>query len=261
MIKMVITDVDGTLIPEGTKEFPAELLEIVQKLQTYSIGFGTASGRQFNSLYALFQSVADDMLFFCENGTIVYDGQGNLLDHTPIPRDIVADLFRHAVGFEDAEILLGAISTAYIHPKSEDFVHLMRDVKNSAVTVAETIDDVAEDVCKISVYCPSGSEKFAAYLKEHWIPTCRMEESAENWLDFSVGNKADGIKKMLTQSGISLKDVMYFGDNYNDLDVLRMVGHPWLMAHAVPQLRAEFPRQTESVVQTLHAFLTQLEAD
>ena len=45
MIKLVASDIDGTLITEGTHEFPRELSDIIDRLKAHGVLFVAASGQ------------------------------------------------------------------------------------------------------------------------------------------------------------------------------------------------------------------------
>jgi hypothetical protein len=52
---------------------------------------------------------------------------------------------------------------------------------------------------------------------------------------------------------------MAFGDNYNDLPMLTLVGHPYLMEGASEELKAQFSRRTPRPEDTLAALLADAE--
>ena len=45
MIKLIVTDVDGTLLPEGTNDIHPEYFSLIHKLKAHGIFFVVASGR------------------------------------------------------------------------------------------------------------------------------------------------------------------------------------------------------------------------
>ena len=71
MIKLVVSDIDGTLLPEGTIELNPEFFEAVRELKRKGILFVAASGRPYASMRKVFAPVADDIIFIAENGSIV----------------------------------------------------------------------------------------------------------------------------------------------------------------------------------------------
>ena len=45
MIKLIVSDVDGTLVPEGTNDIDPELFTLIRRLKAQGIYFAVASGR------------------------------------------------------------------------------------------------------------------------------------------------------------------------------------------------------------------------
>ena len=80
------------------------------------------------------------------------------------------------------------------------------------------------------------------------------------WLDFTVADKAAGLRGLCRSLGTDLADVMAFGDNWNDVPMLEAAGTPWLMASAVPALRERFSRQCAGVLPVLEELLAELGA-
>ena len=85
MIKMVCSDLDGTLLQYGKKLIEGEIFDEIRALHDRGILFCPASGRQYTSLRKLFARVADDCIYLCENGAVVYRG-GKVIAKTPMPR-------------------------------------------------------------------------------------------------------------------------------------------------------------------------------
>jgi HAD superfamily hydrolase (TIGR01484 family) len=53
-------------------------------------------------------------------------------------------------------------------------------------------------------------------------------------------NKGSGLATVAREIGVKQSETMCFGDNYNDLPMLRWAGRPVLMANARPDLLTEF---------------------
>lgn len=50
MVKLIMTDIDGTLIPDGTMDINPEYFEVIGKLVEKGIIFVVASGRHMSSV-------------------------------------------------------------------------------------------------------------------------------------------------------------------------------------------------------------------
>ena len=71
-IRLICSDIDGTLLQYGKKELEDEIFEQIRELHRRGILFCPASGRQYTSLRKLFAPVADCCVFLCENGGVIY---------------------------------------------------------------------------------------------------------------------------------------------------------------------------------------------
>lgn len=84
MIRLIITDMDGTLL-HGDKSMPAGTLELIRELHARGIVFAAGSGRQYASLRKSFASCAELMYFIAENGAMSVEGKSaRVLDHHPL---------------------------------------------------------------------------------------------------------------------------------------------------------------------------------
>lgn len=63
MIKVIFSDMDGTLLDESGK-LPAEFDEVAAELERRSVLFAPASGRQYYSLIESFPKYVNCFLFF-----------------------------------------------------------------------------------------------------------------------------------------------------------------------------------------------------
>ena len=57
MIRLIATDIDGTLVEDGTTVINTEIYDIILKLREKGIQFAVASGRNWNSIENLFKPV------------------------------------------------------------------------------------------------------------------------------------------------------------------------------------------------------------
>ena len=88
MIRLIASDIDGTLLQNGAAEIPPEIFDHIRRLEKKGVLFCPASGRQYTSLRRLFAPVADRVPFLCENGAVVYGpgSPGPILSKTVMDR-------------------------------------------------------------------------------------------------------------------------------------------------------------------------------
>lgn len=263
MLKLIVSDIDGTLITYGETELPRALFPLIHRLRTLGVTFCPASGRQFHSLRGLFAPVADELCYLCENGAVLF-GPGSeedapLLGKTAMPRAEALALGEAIAACPGCEVLVSGQNTSYLCRCGEDYVSHMRDHKGNRVAIVERLADIREDIIKVSAYCPSGTQGFGAYFAPRWGEPFHMAAAGPDWLDFTLADKGTGLAQLCAALGVSPAETMAFGDNYNDLAMLRLAGTAYLMDSAAPELREQFPLQCRSVYEVLEALADSLE--
>lgn len=253
MVKLIACDIDGTLLQHGEKEISASFFGEARRLMEKGIVLCAASGRQYSSLRSLFAPIADDMVYICENGAIVYGG-GEILGKTGIDRGAALRLCHEILGREDCEVLISGADMSYLCPKGAEIVDHMRYFVGNKVTVLASPEEMPEDFLKISAFCTSGAVGLEPEMAPAWEKTLRVAVAGEPWLDFTPADKGDGMKLLCRALNIPLDAVMAFGDNYNDVSMLDLVGHPYIMSTADAPLLARYSQsadRVENILKTL----------
>ncbi len=81
MIKLIVSDVDGTLVKDGTLEINPEYMDVIKKLREKEIYFAVCSGRQYSSESQLFAPVKDQIFFVSDGGTLIRTSEKILKIH------------------------------------------------------------------------------------------------------------------------------------------------------------------------------------
>ena len=126
------------------------------------------------------------------------------------------------------KLMYRAFSTAQ---KPVSYTHLGRSLKN--------VQSVIKNL----------KNKFA-FIKEMCIRD-------RYWIDTTFANKGIGVRSICKTLDIALADVMAFGDNYNDVSMLDIVGVPYIMDGAAAPLREKYPNHTPCPEDVLREFLKQ----
>lgn len=264
MLKLIASDIDGTLIPYGETVLPERLFPLIRRLKAAGVLFCPASGRQYHSMRRLFAPVADEICFLCENGAILYspgaEETAPVLAKTPMPRSMALDLARDILALPGCQLLVSGANTSYICACPPDYMALLRENKGNRVTVLTRPEEIPEAILKVSAYCPQGTERPAAALSPRWGQPFHMAAASPDWLDFGLADKGSGLRRLCAGLGISLDHTAAFGDNWNDLSLLEAAGRAWVMEHAHPDLLARFPHHCASVPAVLDTLWKELEA-
>ena len=143
------------------------------------------------------------------------------------------------VNFEDerllelsAEVLISGANTSYLMPKHDDYIYHIQYFLGNRVEIVHSLDEIKEDMIKVSAYCRSGAAKYDKPFGDPWRGEFSAAVAGEKWLDFMLSDKGTGMRDLCGVLGISPEDVIAIGDNYNDLPMLAEVGHPWIMKNS-----------------------------
>ncbi len=235
MIKLIASDIDGTLLLDGRRELSAEIIEQIEMLYEKGILFVAASGRQMPNLERLFAPVKDKIAYIAENGALVVY-QKEVIAKIPMERSVGKAILEDIRQKKDCEILLSGENTSYLEPKTEEYEKHMKFFVKNNVTVVDNILDVQEDYLKISVYEKNGVRDCEAYFKEKWGGLVTVVTSGYAWLDMIAPNvnKGNALLLLMERLGISKGQTAAFGDNYNDIEMLKTAGYGYAVNSAQP---------------------------
>lgn len=256
MIRLVASDIDGTLLLNGASAIDPAVFAEIRRLLDKGIWFVPASGRQYSSLRKLFAPVADELPFLCENGAVVFGpgSPGPVLGKTPMDRELALALCRDILDQPRCEVLISGADTSYLCPKDPDYPRLIQNFVGNNVAILPCLEEIPEDIVKVSAYYLDGARAAEPVLAPRWTGHFRAAIAGELWLDFTLADKGAGLRQLCAALGIELSEVMAFGDNYNDLPMLELVGAPYLISSAAPELHSRIPRhcgRVEEVLRTL----------
>ena len=71
VVRLIVSDVDGTLVSDGSADINTEIYDVILKLKEKGIFFAVASGRQYASVKKLFRPIEDQIIIIAENGAYI----------------------------------------------------------------------------------------------------------------------------------------------------------------------------------------------
>ncbi len=251
MIKLIASDMDGTLLQKGIRVVSDEQMKCIEKLVDGGVLFAPASGRQYTNLRRNFEPIKDKLIYICENGSFV-KYKGETLYKKCLDRELGIAIMKDIYNREGCEILLSGEETCYIMPKSESYISHMTDYVKNDVTVIKSFDEVKEDFIKVSVFAKDGIAPHKDYFYDKWKDEAQVAVSGPCWQDFvpTGVHKGSAIECIQERFGISIEETMSFGDNYNDLEMFGRSYYSYAMESAVSEIK-EAARYTAPTVQSV----------
>ena len=258
-IRMICSDIDGTLLQYGKQELEGEIFDQIRELHRRGILFCPASGRQYTSLRKLFAPVADCCVFLCENGGVIYKDE-QCIAKNPMPRalaeEIANDMWNRSDG--QGEVMLSGQNTGYLMERGLGMLKRVQFIGNHYRIIHDP-SEVPEDITKVGVYLHEGSHLYEDRFVPRWKDIANCAVAGPYWIDTTSANKGIGVNTVCRTLGIDPADVMAFGDNYNDVPMLDVVGTPYIMASAAAPLLEKYPNHTPRPEDVLRALLEQEE--
>lgn len=238
MIKLIATDIDGTLLQEGNDTINPEYYDVILKLKEKGAIFAAASGRQFPSIRNLFKPIEKDMIFIAENGAYV-SCRGVDMDMVVMDRQIAEDIIKAIRKMPDCFATASAKDKMYIEDYDDKFLDLL---VNGYHNHMEIVDDVLKadiDIIKISIYRGEGVSHIADSVIDEWKDKIHVTVAGEIWIDFmdyraDKGNALHSIQKKLN---ILPEETMVFGDNLNDVGMLKSAGESYAIGNAREEVK------------------------
>ena len=257
MIKLIGSDLDGTLLLNGAQDLPEEMFTRIPRLKKAGILFAAASGRQYASMKRLFAPVVSDMAFICENGALVINDDKVLYQET-FDADLMKDIIQAVNEKEGAEYSCSTKDFYYIQPKTDAFYDLLKNEVKCDCKVIKSMEEITLPCLKMAVYEPGGvTDECIKYWHSRFSDRCKVVTSGTAWVDFIPfqTNKAIGVRVLQDMYGIAADECMVFGDEYNDIEMLQAVKYSFAMAHSKPGVRAVADFEAEREEPVLEALL------
>lgn len=266
MIKLIASDIDGTLIPEGTHQPPEELTELVEQFTERGVTFVAASGRQYKSMYKVFESCADKVIFVSSNGSYTRRGSEEIREHRmnkAYLEELILEL-RH-MEKQGYRYVAEAKGTAYVEVEDEEFQDMLVNGYHYEITVVKDILKECDDVMKVSLFHKCEIEKAAQHMAGEWENRLKVLRSGANWIDFmSDGiDKGHAIEEIQQMLGITKEETVVFGDNGNDIGMFSKAGCSYAVASAAEEVKKQADKiagapQDKGVIKVLQKLLREV---
>lgn len=259
MIKLVASDIDGTLLPEGTKELNPEIYDVILELKKHDIHFVVASGRQLDSQQLLFAPVADVISYISENGAIcMHKGKRYVISE--FDHDFAMRIIEEVEKRPNCKLAISTPSTQYIKSGDCEFYEHMSNHLRYNITAIDSFKDINEPIVKIAFLDAVTTQASYEHFKSLFGKEIKIANAGNLWIDFIpfTSNKGTALKFILEKMNLTPAEAISFGDQQNDIEMLEYTEKSYAMAHAKPEIQTHATDITESVEKTLHELLKTL---
>lgn len=233
--KLIVTDLDGTAL-RNNKTISEPTRNAFIQCEKAGIPIAIATARYIGgampfaeALHARFQILTDGTLVY-ENGTLIYSNAMDIATTNAIIQELkrlgctshiaiptTKGLFRYPEGSADGKDGWHfSLEKPFSYPGNKMVVELPSE--NIATEIAQK--------CHCSQFRYRGENRYTFYS--------------------TTASKLDAIEHITQRLGITLKDVLVFGDDINDMEMITHCGYGVAMGNALEQVKTVADEVTEN---------------
>lgn len=256
MLKLIASDLDGTLLDAYGQSPDPELFKLILEFKKKGVRFVAASGRQFQNMRRLFAPVKDDISYIAENGALSWDTSGFTVGEC-IPRQTAVEIMNAIQTSGHGEIALSCQHTVYLDQKRTDFVDFLQNTVQYDTTLTQDLLSIEYPILKIALFSPDGSEAYIDHYQKLFGSRVKVVTSGNVWIDFIAPSvdKASALSMFCQKYDILREECVAFGDQYNDLEMLKFAGTSYAMTNCAPGIERFADYQTDCVLKELKKIL------
>lgn len=248
MIKLVVTDIDGTIYtPE--KGITNEVKHCIQNLTQKGVHVAIATGRTYGSAKWIADNVGIECPLICYQGGLVKTYEGNIIDvkylNEKIAREIIEDFRKRNIHLnvyiedklyveEDDDYIKDYIGDKGIdYYKVDSFDELDFSKLNKMLAInydSKFIDELIDELQK----------KYPQiYVVKSFAYFCEIANKE--------ATKGNAIKILADLYGITTDEVLAIGDNNNDIEMVETAGVGVAMGNGTEEIKKRADFVTDNV--------------
>lgn len=270
MIKLIATDMDGTLL-NAAHEISEENIQAIEYAQSQGITVVIATGRAFYEANTPIAQTDLKLPYICLNGAEVRDESFNISSTSNLNRELIDRitdvLNRESIYYQiytnigiytenpqrDLDIYNDIAERAGQQADVEKIkAGIQKRIDNGTLKVVDNYDKIkdtpGEIVMKILAF-DSDLEKIDCVSEElAQSGSLAVSSSSRGNIEITHADAQKGIalQTIADRLKVDMSDVMAIGDNLNDVSMLERAGYSVAMANATDEVKATAKFETES---------------
>lgn len=253
MIKLVATDLDGTLLRDD-KTVNAWTRSVLDAAEAQGILVVPVTARQPRGLHHIAEAAGLTGWSICVNGALVrHLTTGEVL----FERLVEPDAMQALAGWLDAElprVRFAAVqdggSRFAVGPGYRELAHPDDHQPAMLQAVGLSRDELlATPALKLLArHAELSAVELSRRIADSPVPGIHATTSGADFVEIAAAGvtKATGLAQLCAGLGIDRSEVAAFGDAPNDVEMLGWAGHSWAMANAVDEVKSVATHRTTS---------------
>ena len=258
MIKLVLADMDSTLVPNSVAAASERTLAAIDRLRASGIGFGCATGRAIANTISQFRhhpEYVTEGIYGAGKQVLVH---GELIRDDPFPPDLMARIAAEIARLDYAILVPFIYGADPEHPfesvpcsigENPEKIQRALDYYNVPGRNGNLWDNwqyfdgmPSVDIYSVGVLSTCGQEEVPRIIEffEQRFPEANVKNAAMGWCDVNVGKttKATPFPEYLAACGCALDEIVFLADSENDLELMKLIPNSICVANAMPEAAA-----------------------
>ena len=227
---MLVTDLDNTLL-RGDKSISEYTATVFRRCREGGMKIVFATARPRRAVLHYMSVLPVDALIL-HNGTVAYEGEKVLLQRGIVPRN--RDSILHAICRDYPLALLSVEIDDTLYANFD--VSLIWNNTQAVLSDFTDLPDKTADKIIVGISSMQDIARYASYLPEDVY--IQSSEGVVGMIMHHSATKANAIAAVAAHHSIPLSDVCAFGDDHNDIEMLRACGTGVAVANAIAEAKA-----------------------
>ncbi|MGR9047118.1 HAD family hydrolase [Halobacillus faecis] len=258
MIKLFVTDLDGTLLGED-HYIKNEDIDALKRLVEEGPPLAVASGRMDHEIIEVLKRVGVNGHRVSQNGAFVFNDEDTQIH----AKTFESELAQRIIQTIDQEPMIKTVSTAdeTFTKESNAFVDMISEQMFHEIIVKPELNEQVGQTIIPSKIALHGKEadvmKAAERIKETFgeeIDSFISHETCVDMMPKSI-NKQSGLRQLIEGLGIQPDEIACVGDSFNDLSMFEMTPYSYAMSTAHDQVK----EKASAVVDHVHEAIENLD--
>lgn len=248
MIKLIATDIDGTLLQKNYT-CPEGLMDCLKRLEEKDVKVCLVTGRMHQAAVKIYKQLELKNPYVSYQGGQIDSPEGEILYQKTLDKECVQKAIKWArenkihlqVYYNDK--LYAEHDNAFIQRYAKE-----QNVVYEIVNFDELNPEYASKMLAIDFNNPETVTEWVSELQEKF-PQCFVVKSTPFFCEISHknANKCDAVKFLQKYYGLKDEEVLTIGDQNNDIALLQAGGVRVAMGNATPELKAVSTYITDTV--------------
>lgn len=245
MIKLILTDLDGTFLNSKGSFDKERYLEVRELMLKKGVYFAPVTGKQCERVEELFGPELSKELFILGDSATRIKLNGGYIYESLLPNELGLEIIQKLEEIADDHTIIACTPTAAIikDTVSDSNAKMVRG-SYARVDMVADFKEITEDFVKITIY-DAKKRCFESVLElDGFKDQAYIVASEAAWIDISNYDvhKGTTVAKLQEMVEVTPAETMAFGDGLNDIELLASADYSFAVSNAFDETKkvAEF---------------------